>query len=388
MLAAIIGGRLQGVELACLAHHAGWRTLLVDRKDQVPARRLCDRFLRLDVRQASSLDDALEDADLVIPALEDQAALDGLVGWCRDRRVPLAFDPSAYALSSSKIDSDRLFASLGIPAPEPWPRCGFPVVAKPNRASGSEGVVILNDPSDAAAAYPQGFPGHGWVFQQYLQGPSYSLEVIGSPGNYVPLQVTRLFMDAAHDCKAVVAPCRLAAGQIREIEMLSIEIAQAIRLTGLMDVEVILHEGRFKVLEIDARFPSQTPLCVHASTGCNMLEMLADLFLSGNPPSPMGASVSSRGAIFEHIRVTSREIVVEGEHIMADAGPLERVPGFFGADEAITNYREGAPDWVATLIVTAATRQRAVGKRTRVLSAIQRRFNLEKAENLGSEYPA
>ena len=80
MLAAIVGGRLQGVELACLAHHAGWRTLLVDRKNHVPARRLCDRFLQLDVRQASALDDALKAVDLVIPALEDQAALDGLVG--------------------------------------------------------------------------------------------------------------------------------------------------------------------------------------------------------------------------------------------------------------------------------------------------------------------
>ena len=170
--------------------------------------------------------------------------------------------------------------------------------------------------------------------------------------------------------------------QIREIETLSVKIAEAIRLTGLMDVEVILHEGRFKVLEIDARFPSQTPLCVHASTACNMFEMLAELFLSGKLP-PLGASVSVRGAILEHIRVTSREIVVEGEHIMADAGPLDRVPGFFGADEAITSYREGTPAWVATLIVTGDTRQGAAEKRNRVLASIQRRFDLEKIVDRG-----
>ncbi|MBR9984319.1 MAG: 3-methylornithine--L-lysine ligase PylC [Desulfosarcina sp.] len=382
MLAAIVGGRLQGVELACLAHNAGWRTLLVDRKNHVPARRLCDRFLQLDVRQASALDDALKAVDLVIPALEDQAALDGLVGWCRDRRVPFAFDPKAYALSSSKIESDRLFASLGIPSPEPWPRCGFPVVAKPSRASGSDGVAILNDQSDADARFPNGFPCDGWVFQQYLQGPSFSLELIGSPGNFLPLQVTQLFMDTRYDCKAVAAPCRLTAGQILEIETLSVKIAEAIRLTGLMDVEVILHEGRFKVLEIDARFPSQTPLCVHASTACNMFEMLAELFLSGKLP-PLGASMSVRGAILQHIRVTSREIVVEGEHVMAGAGPLDRVSGFFGADEAITSYREGSPDWVATLIVTGDTRQDAAEKRNRVLASIQRRLDLEKIVDRG-----
>ncbi len=387
MLAAIVGGRLQGAELACLARHAGWRTLLVDRKHHVPARRLCDRFLQVDVTQASALDHALNAVDIVVPALEDRAALDSLVGWCRDRHVPVAFDPAAYAVSSSKIDSNRLFASLGIPAPEPWPQCGFPVVAKPSRASGSRGVVVLNGQTDAEKRFPHGFPDDGWVFQQYLEGPSFSLELIGRPGNYLPIQVTQLFMDAAHDCKAVAAPCQLADRQIREIETLSVEIADAIRLTGLMDVEVILHQGRFKVLEVDARFPSQTPLCVYASTGCNLFDVLADLFLSGTLP-PLVASEFARGAILEHIRVTNRAIFVEGEHIMAGAGPLERVPGFFGADEAITSYREGASVWVATLIVTAASRALAVEKRNRVILAIQRRFNLETVVDRGQEYTA
>jgi pyrrolysine biosynthesis protein PylC len=385
MLAAIVGGRLQGVELACLARHAGWQTLLVDRRTHVPAQRLCERFLQLDVRQSSAMDDALQAVDLVIPALEDQSALEGLVEWCLARQVPLAFDPEAYAVSSSKIDSDRLFASLGIPAPAPWPQCGFPVVAKPSRASGSDGVTILNGPSDAEKLFPSGFPEDGWVFQQYLEGPSYSLEVIGRPGNYQPLQVTQLFMDNRYDCQAVAAPCLLTSGQIREIETLSVEIAQAIRLTGLMDVEVILHEGRFKVLEIDARFPSQTPLCIHASTGCNLFDMLAELFLSGNP-SARQPTATARGAFLEHIRVANRAIFVEGEHIMAGAGPLERVPGFFGADEAIATYREGASEWVATLIVTAATRQLAVEKGNRVLDTIRRHFNLETIVDRGPEY--
>jgi pyrrolysine biosynthesis protein PylC len=384
MLAAIVGGRLQGVELACLARHAGWQTLLVDCKTGVPAQRLCDRFLPLDVGDPSGLDDAFKGVDLVIPALEDRAALDALDQWGRDRRVPVAFDPAAYALSSSKIDSDQLFASLGVPAPVPWPQCGFPVVAKPSCASGSDGVTILSDERDALDLFPQGFPETGWVFQQYLEGPSYSLEVIGQPGNYLPLQVTELFMDAAYDCKAVAAPSRLTRRQIDEIEALSVSIADAIRLTGLMDVEVILHDGSFKVLEVDARFPSQTPLAVHASTGCNMIEMLGGLFLTGKT-FPMRPVMTARGARLEHIRVTPRALFVEGEHIMAGAGPLYRVPGFFGADEAVTSFREGASEWVATLIVTGASRDRAEARRNRVLAEIRRCFDLEKIVDRGPE---
>jgi pyrrolysine biosynthesis protein PylC len=179
----------------------------------------------------------------------------------------------------------------------------------------------------------------------------------------------------------------LSTVQIREIETLSVEIAEAVRLTGLMDVEVIHHEGRFKVLEIDARFPSQTPLCVYASTGCNMVEMLADLFLSGKPKL-RHLDTTARGSILEHIRVTPQAIIVEGEHIMAGAGPLDRVPGFFGADEAITSYRERASAWVATLIVTGETRQHAAEKRNNVLASIQRRFNLDKVIDRGPGGPA
>ena len=385
MIAAIVGGRLQGMELACLANHAGWQTLLVDRNTGVPAQRLCDRFLRLDIGQTNRLDDAFNGVDLVIPALEDRAALDGLHQWGRERRVPVAFDPAAYAISSSKSDSDRLFASLEIPAPVPWPRCGFPMVAKPSCASGSDGVAILSDERDALELFPQGFPEKGWVFQQYLKGPSYSLEVIGQPGNHVPLQVTELFMDAVYDCKAVAAPSRLTDRQMNELETLSVSIADAIRLTGLMDVEVILHDGCFKVLEVDARFPSQTPLAVHASTGCNMIEMLGQLFLAGKTP-PMRPAMTARGALLEHIRVTSRALFVEGEHIMAGAGPLDRVPGFFGADEAITSFREGASEWVATLIVTGATRDHAEARRNRVLAAIRRSFDLEEIVDRGPEH--
>jgi pyrrolysine biosynthesis protein PylC len=259
------------------------------------------------------------------------------------------------------------------------------VVAKPSCASGSDGVAILNDEREALELFPQGFPEKGWVFQQYLDGPSYSLEVIGKPGHYTPLQVTELFMDAVYDCKAVAAPSRLTRRQIDEIETLSVSIADAIRLTGLMDVEVILHDGCFKVLEIDARFPSQTPLAVHASTGCNMIEMLGELFLTGKTP-PMRPAMPARGALLEHIRVTSRALSVEGEHIMAGSGPLDRVPGFFGADEAITSFREGAPEWVATLIVTGSTRDHAEARRNRVLDEIRRRFGLEEIVDRGPEH--
>jgi len=387
MLAAIAGGRLQGVELACLARKAGWQTLILDRDPYAPALGIGDRFVRLDLERMDDLDKACRGVDILIPALEDEVVLDKLVRWGRERGIPVAFDPAAYVVTSSKTASNRLFASLGIAFPDPWPACGFPVVAKPSNASGSEGVAVLRSPEDLQACFPQGVPGRDWVLQQYLEGPSYSLEVIGRPGSYVPLVCTELFMDAAYDCKAVAAPCGLSPERLRELDALGVALAEAIRLNGLMDVEVILHGGQFKVLEIDARFPSQTPLAVHAATGCNMLTMLGMLFLSGQSP-PRPSPVAIRGVRFQHIRVTPRAIFVEGEHIMAQAGPLRRVAGFYGADEAITNYREGAREWAATLIVTGATREDADTRCGRVLRTIQDRCAIETIVDRNPEEPA
>lgn len=376
MLAAIAGGRLQGVELTCLARKAGWQTLLLDRDPRAPARPLSDGFRQLDLYSADALDEACAEVDILIPAIENDAVLNNLVQWGHSRKVPVAFDIEAYALTRSKTASNQLFADLDIPIPEPWPACGYPAVAKPSCASGSQGVMVLNGPADFQAAFPHGLPRRGWVAQQYLEGPSFSLEVIGRPGSYMPLVCTELSMDAAYDCKAVTAPCPLAAGQLRELDAMGVALAEAIQLTGLMDLEVILHDGQFKVLEIDARFPSQTPLAVHAATGGNMMAMLAELFLTGKTPRKPSLT-AVRGVRFEHIRVTPQAIFVEGEHIMAQAGPLERVTGFWGADEALTNYREGAEEWVATLIVTGETREHADRRRNRILAAIQDRFAIQ-----------
>ena len=62
---------------------------------------------------------------------------------------------------------------------------------------------------------------------------------------------------------------------------------------------------------------------------------------------------------------------------MARTETLERVGGFFGADEAITDYRDGARQWAATLIVSAGSREHAEQRYAKVLADIQRRLALD-----------
>jgi pyrrolysine biosynthesis protein PylC len=382
VLVAVVGGNLQGVEATYLAKKAGWQVILVDRKSVVPASGLCDRFIRLDVTGGENLSTTLGDVDLIIPALENQSALSALDQWTREKGIAFAFDPEAYLISSSKAKSNRLFGHIGVPIPLPWPECGYPVVAKPSFGSGSREVMIFHD---AGSIQPDIIKAPDeWVLQEYVQGESYSLEVIGRPGRYTPLQVTDLAMDSGFDCKRVIAPTDLPETLVSEFERISVSIAEALKLKGLMDIEVVLHNNTLKVLEIDARLPSQTPTVVYWSTGLNMLEVLAALFLDG-VGKKTSYSAPPKGAVYEHIRVSSNSLEIAGEHIMSGADALCLCHDFFGADEAITNYTPGRAEWVATLIFADATRETALEKRHRMISDLQNRFKLN---NLTAEDPS
>ena len=370
MRVCVIGGKLQGVEATYLAHKAGWEVLLVDKNPNPPAKGLCDHFCQVDVTDTDEFLPFCRGAQLFIPALENQKALDALHHLAQKHALPLAYDPLAYGISSSKLKSDKLFMDLALPIPLPWPKGKFPFIVKPSGSSGSKGVRRMNSQEELESFRLSQGTLDGWIAQEFLDGPSYSLEVLGSPEGYQTIQVTDLDMDASYDCKRVLAPTALGASEIKQFEEITLTISKALNLRGIMDVEMILHDGQLKLLEIDARLPSQTPTAVYLSTGINMVELLGGLY-----SKPSGLTVSwpptSRGIVYEHLKVSPGKLEVSGEHIMANAGPLQLCENFFGADEAITNYEPRCAEWVATLIVTAESRKNAWKKRCGVIEQIR-----------------
>ncbi|WP_227765917.1 3-methylornithine--L-lysine ligase PylC [Zhaonella formicivorans] len=376
MRVAIIGGRLQGVEAAYLAKKAGWKVTLLDKDSSVPAMGLCDTFYCLDVGCHKELKAVLKGVDFIIPALENKQGLEGISQVAKEVDIPLAFDAHAYAISSSKIESNKLFKDIGIPIPCLWPECAFPVIVKPSGASGSQGVCYIKNSQELSRLLDDlGGTSNDLVIQEFSDGPSFSIEVLGFQGTYQALQVTELEMDAKYDCKRVLAPALLSEDLRRQFEHLAVLIAGALNLNGIMDVEVILQQGQFQVLEIDARLPSQTPTAVYKSSGVNMLQLLGKMFTEGQPVELLKVE-EAKGTVYEHIWITPDKLEVCGEHIMSEAGPLQLRDDFFGADEAITNYLPGKDAWVATLIVTGENRREAWEKRCEVIARISKELRL------------
>jgi pyrrolysine biosynthesis protein PylC len=371
MKLAVIGGALQGVEVAYLAQKAGFEVTLVDRKPMVPALGLCDRFQQLNILDTAALDRGLGKVDLVVPALESQPTLACLNAWAISRGVPIVHDPDAYAISSSKIASEWFFRRSGFSVPNSWPDCRFPVIAKPSQGSGSAGIRIFLSERQMRAALGSDPVSEGWIVQEFLAGPTYSVEVLRSLGETVAFQVTDLQMDAGYDCKRVLAPSALPPDRIDELKALSVNIAYALDLHGLMDVEAIYDNGTFKVLEIDARFPSQTPIAVYWSCGVNMVQVLAGCTPTRSSPVTRPPFQRYKGTILEHIQVGPGKLFVTGEHAVAQSGPLHVQTDFFGADEAVTDYMPNKTRWVATLIFTGADLAEAWQRRNEVVSTIR-----------------
>lgn len=378
----VLGGKLQGVEAAYLMQKAGWHVAVVDKNPHASASLLADEFICTDIMTDKALLQRMQKADLVIPALEKLPVLEYIAKQAKACGARLMFNLPSYRISSSKLASDKLFQQLSVPAPGFWPACGLPVVVKPSGRSGSEGVQKIDTQAqlDEWLDVPEGRK--DWVIQEYITGPSYSIEVIAVHGIMKTFQVTELFMDRVHDCKRVVCPSLLSTEQEAEFSKCAAVLAEAVQLHGIMDVEVILHNGKLKVLEIDARIPSQTLTAVYFSTGVIAPKVFADLL--ENPE--LGAqsdeavaehtAVPGKGVIYEHIQVTDGCLSVNGEHIMGSEGPLQLQQDFFGADEALTNYKPDKKHWVATLIIQAEDRAAVWKKRNQVIENIMKKCDI------------
>jgi len=366
MRLCVVGGRLQGTEAAYLAREAGYEVVLVDRMPGVPASGLADEFHLFDV----TADEArtrrlLSSCDAVLPACEDLGTLQWLDEHLADWGVPFVFHLPSYAVSSSKLRSDRLFAEIDVPRPLPWPDCGYPVVVKPSGSSGSEGIAVAGCAADLRhARMALEAAGHEVVVQQFVEGPSLSLEVIALGGDVEVLVSTALEFGADYDCMRVVAPAVADPRTIAALEDSGRRIAKHMGLQGLMDVEVMVQGLVPRVIEIDARLPSQTPTAVYHACDLNIVSLMVEACVGGR--LPVVDRSPRRAAVYQHVRASAGGLEVVGEHALATAGPLRLVEGFYGAHVALTDGPGPGGDWVATIV----TRGRDAGEARRVAAGV------------------
>ncbi|MCL2786583.1 MAG: 3-methylornithine--L-lysine ligase PylC [Methanomassiliicoccaceae archaeon] len=368
MRLAIVGGALQGMEAAYLAKKAGYETIVIDKRNTAPAFSMSDESAILDPTvQESDAMRIFRGCDAVIPACEDTGLLSRLDELLRYSGIPFLFDMDSYIISSSKSASNSMMEAAGIPLPKRWQECGYPIVVKPSSQSGSAGVMVANDEQDVAAGIEMIMRmGDEPVIQEFVSGTVVSTEVIGNGHDYRSFVTTEIMLSKDYDCKRVrCAPGILSQEREDEFRRIAETIGERMNLGALMDVEAINSKDGLKVLEIDARIPSQTPAAVLAATGINLLEELVNS-RSGVPPVKKKDHASS----YEHLLVRYGKVTTTGEREFAAVRDPRTVRGLFGSDEMITDYEDGSNVWRCAMINSAADEETLEKKRARCIEAI------------------
>lgn len=356
----VLGAKLQGIEAIYLGKKAGYYVTVIDCRDDAPGADLADEFIKADIMEWDQVAEYFIKADVIIPVIEDTLVLHKIqtYGDKNGGKIgkKIIFDYKAYELSGSKEKSNELFEKTGIPMPKKYPDCKYPVIVKPDNLSGSANVHIAYCDKEVKK-YKNIYSDQNLIIQEYLEGPSYSLEVLGDGEQfYFPL-ITQVIIDHEFDCKRIASPVNITQEKEKQMFDIAKTLADKIKINGIFDIEVIDSGKTLKVLEIDARMPSQTPISVYKSTGINMIKMLADM--------KQGKKISCEPAkkiqacLYQQIYVHSKKIEVLGEHIMSQSHSLEIIENFYGADEVITDYKKGCQKWRAIVIIVRDSREAA-----------------------------
>ncbi len=372
---AIVGGALQGMEAVLLSKAAGYETVVLDRKPTAPALSICDEPMVLDpTKDPEEARKVFSRCDAVIPACEELDLLECLDSMKMD--VPLLFDLKSYHTSCSKNRSNEIMASVGVPLPQPWPECGFPAIVKPSSQSGSIGVSVAMNEDDMK----KGLEfikkiGDEPVIQEFVHGKSVSIEVIGDGKKATSYVTTEVCLDSNYDCKMVRCnPNILSEEDDALFGKIGKDVAEAMGLAALMDVEAILTPKGLRVLEIDARIPSQTPAAIEAATGVNLLEELATTAMG----KPAGRKASGGSAIYRHVVFKDGELRSSGEKEFGHVCKPRFAPGLFGCENSITDYEPGKKEWRATLISTGRSEAEADAKAQGCIDRILNECSIEK----------
>ena len=356
MRLAVVGGALQGMEAVYLASKAGIETTVLDRKGTAPALSICDDPVVLDpTKDPEGARRIFEDCDAVIPACEELDLLHCLDGMLKGTDVPLLFDMHSYEISCSKNRSNEIMESVGVPLPGKWPECGFPVIVKPSSQSGSIGVSVAfnQDDVDRGLETVRSLNDEP-VIQEFVHGKSVSIEVIGDGRTARSYVTTEVVLDTNYDCKMVRCNPDIMSKEDDDLfAKIGKDVAEDMGLSALMDVEAILTPKGLRVLEIDARIPSQTPAAIQAATGVNLLEELMFTAL-GKETGRVRAEGSS---VYRHVVMKDGVLRACGEKEFGHVREPRMVSGLFGADDVITDYEPGKSEWRATLITHGPTEE-------------------------------
>jgi carbamoyl-phosphate synthase large subunit len=195
-------------------------------------------------------------------------------------------------------------------------RIGYPVVVRPSYVLGGRAMAIVYD-DDALSSYMvravEAAPGHPILVDHFLED-AIEIDVDAvSDGHRVVVAGVMQHIELAGihsgDSTTVIPPYIIANREQDKIRRLTIELAKALKVIGLMNVQYAIQHGDLYVLEVNPR-ASRTVPYVSKATGVSFAKIAAKVMA--------GHSLASLGL--------THEPRVHGYFVKAPVFPFNRFP--------------------------------------------------------------
>ena len=215
----------------------------------------------------------------------------------------LGTSPEAIAKAEDREQFDALLEGLGIPRPqgravrsleaarEVAEEVGYPVLVRPSFVLGGRAMEIVFSEGQLAGFYREAEdanPGQPVLVDKYLLGKEAEVDVISDgEATLVPGIMEHIERAGVHsgDSMAVYPPVTLSPGVQAEMVRNACDIARALGVKGLMNIQFVIADGRPYVLEVNPRASRTVPYLskvtgipmVDLATRCMMGQKLNDL---------------------------------------------------------------------------------------------------------------
>ncbi|MFD9794366.1 ATP-grasp domain-containing protein [Streptomyces sp. NPDC059070] len=260
-------------------------------------------------------------------------------------------DPATSAARRDKLEMQRALARAGVPAA--WHEAvttaeaartaaarhgGAPVILKPLRSGGTDGVLLCADPAEAARAAGKllgsatiyGERNDAVLVQEYLPGDEYMVNCVSARGRHTVLETWRsvktvVGTSPVYDYTELLAPDDPSARSVAAY------VGRALTAVGILwgpsHTEVIVTPDGPRLVETAARPQGTADLsAITRATGRNPLTETVhalldpDLYAAGGPPPPAPRR-AARGVSF---------ICPRGGRLRRDLdwAPVRRLPSF------------------------------------------------------------
>lgn len=227
-----------------------------------------------------------------------------LAAGLQEYDVPvLGTSPEAIAAAEDREQFDALLAKLNIPRPhgkavrsfeearEVAKEVGYPVLIRPSFVLGGRAMEIVFGETQLRGFYleaEQANPGQPVLVDQYLLGVEAEVDVISDGvDTLVPGIMEHIERAGVHsgDSMAVYPAIGLSKEVQAQMVVSACEIARALGVKGLMNIQFVVHDGQAYVLEVNPRASRTVPYLskvtgvpmVDLATRCMMGQKLADM---------------------------------------------------------------------------------------------------------------